>query len=396
MAKEQVDFQVDGNAATLDVKSKQPMTLEDALKKFEVDTAIWDVERYTINQWDQGMKGPDNTPLKVELYQVKIYLKRKIAVLTSLPALSSVNVNISSVIIPRKRPSEKKIKTCVIIPDSQNGYQWDRNRTSLVPFHDRRCWDLGRQLVEELKPDDLVFLGDMIDLPEWSDKFYRSPDFYFTTQPALLELAWWLGRYREASPKSIMSLIEGNHEFRFDKAVGTHLPFAYGLRAVDDIDEMPVLSIEKLLGLKSLKISYRGPYPYGELWLNDRLCLSHGTYVGKQALLNMSNAFLYSNVVGHLHRQELVSKTVYAAGGPQIIQVCCPGTFAKLDGSVPSSNAKENWQQGLLVVHYEADGTWYHLDPVLIHEGEMFYGGKIYHADVNLQRLRRETKWESF
>ena len=52
-------------------------TLEDALKKGKVDTTIWDTERYIINSWEVGAKGPDGRIVIEPLWQVKVWLKKK-------------------------------------------------------------------------------------------------------------------------------------------------------------------------------------------------------------------------------------------------------------------------------------------------------------------------------
>jgi hypothetical protein len=42
-----------------------------------VDLETWDVERYLVNKWDNASKDANEEAQLVELYQVKVWLKRK-------------------------------------------------------------------------------------------------------------------------------------------------------------------------------------------------------------------------------------------------------------------------------------------------------------------------------
>lgn len=74
------DFSED--KGTIETNSARIKTLEDALEYAEVNLDVWDVERYIVNKWEVGAKLPDangDKRLVVEpLYQVKVWLKRKI------------------------------------------------------------------------------------------------------------------------------------------------------------------------------------------------------------------------------------------------------------------------------------------------------------------------------
>jgi hypothetical protein len=78
--------------------SERIKTLADLIRVCEIDTTEWEVERYTVNKWDVGMRPAavtewvrvkggrsvpmftreDDEPIIVELYQVKAWLKRKV------------------------------------------------------------------------------------------------------------------------------------------------------------------------------------------------------------------------------------------------------------------------------------------------------------------------------
>jgi hypothetical protein len=77
-AKTSVSFfesSADGSAV-LTLKSKTIRTLDVALREAKVDLRVWRVERWIANKWDQGQKRKDGGAQVVELWQVKVWLRR--------------------------------------------------------------------------------------------------------------------------------------------------------------------------------------------------------------------------------------------------------------------------------------------------------------------------------
>ncbi len=52
-------------------------TLEDLLAFAKVDTAVWEVERHTINKWEVGAKDKEKRVRVTPLYQIKVWLRKK-------------------------------------------------------------------------------------------------------------------------------------------------------------------------------------------------------------------------------------------------------------------------------------------------------------------------------
>lgn len=52
-------------------------TLEQLLAYCEVDSLVWEVEKFTANKWEMGYVGKDGAAQTEPLYQVKAFLKRK-------------------------------------------------------------------------------------------------------------------------------------------------------------------------------------------------------------------------------------------------------------------------------------------------------------------------------
>ena len=388
-------FVDEGNAATVE-RVSTVKTLDALIAAAEVDLDVWKVERWVANKWDQAQAGDDG-PVVIELWQVKAWLVRKVAVVTDYPPVQPVHVALTTA-IRKPRHGGKIWRTALVVPDSQNGYVRDMARSALIPIHDRMAWSVVLQLAEMMELDDIILMGDMLDCTEWTDKFVRSPEFYYTTQPALVELAWLLGQLRMSQPAARMVYIPGNHEKRLSEAIAVHLPQAYGLRPANAPPSTPgALSVPSLLGLRDMDIEYLSEYPRGELWLNNNVVCTHGEIARAAsgatvgAVLREARA---SEVVGHIHRNEQASVTRFGQGGPLCYTAVAFGTLARIDGVVPASKARINWQQGCGIVYYETD-TPYYFQPVgvPINAGRALFYGDVVEAEDYVPRLRKDTRW---
>lgn len=276
---------------------------------------------------------------------------------------------------PPKLAQGPGINTGLLIPDVQMGFERDLRTGVLRPFHDRRALDLSVQLAEALQPEVIVIMGDFQDLTMFTDKYVRSPEFFFTTQPSILEGHYYLRRLRQACPTARIYLLLGNHGARMEKMLSVHLVEACNLRAADELQLPPALSVPKLLALHELQVEWIGEYPDGEVWMGP-LRVTHGERVSQipggsaRAVVNDCDEH---TAFGHVHRIELVSKRVRVRRGWRTVRAFSPGCLCHIDGRVPGSDAGDNWQQGLGVVEFTESA--YTLHPVEITEGELIYDG---------------------
>jgi hypothetical protein len=177
-----------------------------------------------------------------------------------------------------------------------------------------------------------------------------------------------------------------------ENAIKTHLRAAYGLRPADEMHLPAALTPKRLLALDKLAIEWVGEYPDGEDWLNDDLRLVHGDIAkstpGATARYYTDKRDV-STIYGHIHRREMVARTVYRRGQVQTITALCPGCLCRVDGVVPGKKAKQNWQQGLAIVDYdEQRHTAY---PVEIRDGVCLWDGKRIEGRDRLADLRRDA-----
>jgi hypothetical protein len=278
----------------------------------------------------------------------------------------------------------------LVIPDTQIGFRKNQLSGRLDPFHDRAAMDVVLQIAQQNDFTHLTYLGDVMDLNDWSDKFLKEPEFYFTTQPAIYEAHWWLSQFRKALPKARMKKIEGNHEFRMPKMLITHMLAAHGLHTATDV-KVPVLSMEMLLGLPGLKIEYLGRYPHNEDWMGP-VRLIHGDVAKKGSTDTVKAVSAHAEeptIQGHIHKREWASRTIRSKGGIRSVDVVSPGCLCRVDYVVPGHSQGQQWQQGAAVVEW--DGDDYAITPIAIQDGKAIYNGKIYKARDVLSSLNKDT-----
>jgi len=253
------------------------------------------------------------------------------------------------------------------------------------------------QIVEYINPNKIVYLGDILDLPDWTEKFLRSPDFYWTTQSSVIEAVWWLTQFGFAGDKADQALLFGNHEERMNKATISSLKAAFNLKPADELDLPPSLSIERLLCLDKLGIEYINAYPGGEVWINNDIRCVHGNIARKNSLETVRALISNSDttaIQGHIHRIEIAMRRIQRQEGTKTIYGFSPGCLCKTDGSVPGSTRNNNWQQGIGIVHY--NDHHYNLVPVAIDQGKAVYDGLLFTARDQLEIIKKDTNWKQF
>ena len=295
---------------------------------------------------------------------------------------------------PRKIKSRHKVWS--VLPDPQIGYRHIDGKW--LPFHDEAAMDVALQITNWLyyndRVDGVINLGDFLDLPS-QGRFEQEAAFAGTTQAAFDRGHKFLQEQRAAiGPDAEIVLIEGNHDRRMEKFIMINAASAWGLKRAN-IDELPVMSIPYLLRLDEIGVEYIDAYPAGAYWLTDNLRAIHGNKVrsGGSTAAAYTNADPHiSTIFGHVHRQELQSKTVFDRDGYIKSIAVSPGCLCRVDGAVPSVNGStkvdgrpatywENWQQGVTVVTIdEHDEPFFEM--VQINSGVAWFRGQKFTAKI--------------
>jgi len=387
----QVEFDEQRNTAVATSSSARITTLEQLLVFCRVDLDVWRVERHVVNKWEVGAKAPNGQVVVTPLFQVKAWLVRREPI-PVFPVLRPVAC--AATFEPPGEAGREGLARSLIFADPHFWFKRDLQSGELTPLHNRAVLDVILQIAAAARPDRIDILGDMLDMTDWTDRFVRSPEFQLCTQPALLEAHWWLAQFRQACPAAEIRLYEGNHGKRMRDAITKHLTAAYELRAVDELELPPAMSLPRLLALHQLGAEWVGDYPDEAGWLNDAVRLSHGDRA--QVPGNTTKAVVQvadvTEIIGHIHRIEWTSRTKFVREGQEEIAAFCPGCACWTDGRVPGKRGRQQWQNGCAVIDYDRYGTMYAITPVVIADARRaIWSGQLFEARERLGDLHRDV-----
>jgi len=392
-----ISFVENGNYAVASSTDGRIRTLEDLLAVCKVDLSVWkvrDKDGWEVKAWE-GYAANEQKDLKFERGQITGEVKRDGIITETLYSVRATFVRrepipIKPVIQPITCPQfnlskvnpRKSEGVAMVIADPHFGFEWQPPSWKLVPFHDRRVLDIFLQILEQVQPDVIEFDGDFLDLTMWQDKFTKDAAFFQTTQPALLECHFFLRHAVEIAPKAKKRLHQGNHEARMEKALTNHLQEACELRAVDELELPPALSVPKLLALHKLGVDWIGGYSDDIAWLGENIKVIHGSTMRGKPMGTVTEALKqgrYHVVVGHIHRDEMVSESRITPGGPnRQITGYCPGCACHVDGRVPGSNSNSNWRQGIGIIEWS--GRYISITHIPVHNGVAVWNGQRFEA----------------
>lgn len=362
------------NEMDLESKSSRIVSLDQLLEYCKVDLDEWVCEKHTLNKWEIGAKMEDGLIAVEPLFQVKAYLKRR--------NLKPIWPHLSPVFLQKQKFKtvqrvEGDLKCALVIFDVHFGFSKDIDTAGLTPYHDRRVLDIAMQVANKCRPEMIVFGGDILDFAEFS-RYPKKPENYFTTQPAIIEAAWWLRNFRQLADRVIVTA--GNHdEQRINNMLMNHLISAYGLRSADNLAGEALMSIPSLLGLKSIDVEWVGNYPDSDIWLNDVTRITHGS-IARGNPGATSGAYVSKNVetvvFGHSHRRELSTNVIKGRFNTRTITAANPGAACHVDFRIPGHVKTQTWNQGIALIYFDEEYSQVELIP--IEDGRAWWQGKRY------------------
>lgn len=336
------------------------------------------LNKASFTDWQGFIKNDDGEPEIVDLHRKRFDVKFNAEPQWPVPT------RVESLVLPKKesKKAPEASKSAVILPDLQ------------IPFEDKEAVSVALQIVEDVKPDKIILLGDALDLSAWS-KYVQRPEWATATQDAIIELHKLLAHLRKTNPTADIVVLAGNHELRMGNNLLMNAQAAYGLKRADDMEGWPVMSVPYLCAFDQLGVEYVDGYPANRHWINERLQVRHGSISrsGGSTAKAVSNDERVSTIFGHVHRIETQYKTVNVYGGGRTNFAHTPGCLCRIDGHVPSTKGGidqrtnqpvenyENWQQGLSVVSYQDGDAPFSLEQVYINTMsgyEAMYRGKTY------------------
>lgn len=227
--KNKIEIKEEYNLKEIEIKDNRIRTLDEIIKQCNVDLSIWNVDRHVINKWEVGIKDEDGHIIVEPLYQVKVWLSKIKPDKKIIPIINPIRFNLPNFnVINNYRD---KIKKTIIFGDSQIGFLKNQQTGELEPFHDRKCLNVIYNIIQDIKPDEIILSGDMLDMTE-AGKYEKKPEFYFTLQPAINEFGFLLSKLKNMNKNSDIIYLNANHEC-YDK--NTELLTDNGWKQIDRI-----------------------------------------------------------------------------------------------------------------------------------------------------------------
>lgn len=299
-------------------------------------------------------------------------------------------------IIKVERPVSSRTKLSdskVIIPDMQAGH-YRLPDGSFDTLHDEVAIDLMLSMLSDIKPNEVIILGDTLDLPDFG-KYRKHPNFQYTTQQAVDYISEFLARLRgEVGPNCPIKWMAGNHEERMSNWIIDNAAAAWNLKPakIEGVrSKWPALSIPALCQVDHYGVEYLPGYPASKVWVTDKLKVVHGYYVKSKApttKMYLDNEKV-SVIFGHVHRIEKAHRTREDYDGHKEIMAASPGTLSRIDGVVPSTKGAydldgrpifnpEDWQQGFAVVTVDENSGEFDYEQIRIDRGKAWFRGTSY------------------
>lgn len=217
-----------------------------------------------------------------------------------------------------------------------------------VPFHDPAVLSIVQAVAEDMEPDFLVHMGDLLDCRMLS-RFDKDPERKESQQDEIDAARKHLATMKLASPKSRFILLEGNHEDRLRRGLWSLDGPAAILAQLTSFKK--AMSWPALLGLEELGIEF---VPYGEQSKRTALpkfILKHGTLVrnrsgatalGEQAKYNKSGASGHTHRLGQIYHRD-------ANGSHVWIETGCTCSLS------PDYCVDPDWQSGFVFLTFDPE-----------------------------------------
>lgn len=348
-------------------------SLEELIEAFDIDTEKWKVKSFIAEKWDSATNELEKFLIRASFVERKELSDKPITPIEVIIESESTAETQKAV----EKTAHKQLKRTMALFDLHVGFARNFRSGELVPFHSREALSVALEIATLSQPDTIVFGGDLLDMSEWSEKFILEPGFYFTTQNALIECAWWIAKFKQRCPNAKLVMLAGNHEKRLQILVAKRLIAMAMLSPADDLDN-PLTSIDNLLGLSRMGVEYIDDYPDGAYFVAKDTVIEHGSVARARpgatasAVVDQRN---FNVIFGHKHSIEMASKNVESRAGRRVIRAACAGCLCKLDGTVPGSNKNSQWQNGIAEIIHD-DETAYAINQILIENGGAIYNGE--------------------
>lgn len=255
----------------------------------------------------------------------------------------------------------------------------DRFQTVLVgsDIHDIECDPFWRatfiDTAKRVQPEKIILNGDLFDLPEFS-KYSVDPK----TWDVVGRIQWvhkFLEDLRNAAPKSEITLIEGNHEYRLLRHLSEATP---AMKAI--LSDLHGMTVPKLLGLDKYQVNYVAPADLATLTASDQKAELRRNYTILYDFLIAhhfpeGNNFGMPGWNGHHHSHVVQTHFSPVYGAYEWHQL---GSGHKREASYCNG---EKWGNGFLLVHVDTLNKRAQMEYIDTTHNFAMIGGKFYSGD---------------
>jgi hypothetical protein len=398
-------FDEEGNVGTGSSLSTDIKTPEEQMEAAGIDPAVWTYDDFKLRTY-YGWRGDTRKDLVFDEGKISGYIKDGGIIKEPLYSLfveyyriepEPLEPTFSLIQCPVDYPDPPKAAggnqvKALLFSDAQIGFEKDTKNGKLTPFHDRLMLDVIAQVAWDYQPNFIGVLGDMADLTRFTRRYAHKPEFFWSTQPALYELYWYLRRLRELCPDARIVYVEGNHEVRLPCYVRDHMIEMYGMKRVSG--RFPTLSMPDLLDMDALKIEWIDGYEEDKatfrpvrwmVWEHGNIARTTGNTA--KAIVEKAVRWRFS---GHTHRCEVASRSFEENESderPPVSSVqfgCCCHT----DGRVPGSSPGCQWQKRFGIVEFDKRDPPPTVEVIPVRKGRALWRGKRYEGRDYADELR--------
>ena len=239
-----------------------------------------------------------------------------------------------------------------------------------IPFHDEEALALFKRFLRAEKPEWLILNGDAQDFWEVS-RFDLTPRGGKEFREEIVIGRRILRSLRHILPKTRITWIEGNHEFRLRRYLIQNARVLYGVSG---------LTVPELFGLRDLAIDYVACHPLASKF-TDNFVRVGNLFVGHWDKVSMHGGYAAKGLVeakgvsllqGHTHRFGAHARTT--VDGRVLLGI---ENFSMCRREA-SYVANPNWQLGFSVVYLEPLSGRFHWYPIEIHNHGFVWKGREY------------------
>lgn len=242
------------------------------------------------------------------------------------------------------------------------------------PFADEKVLSILISITEELQPDLLVDMGDILDCYHLS-RFDKNPDRLHSLQDEVDQARAHLFAWGQCAPNARKVLLGANHDARIEKMLWNLDGPAKALLKLTEFRKL--MTMDGLLGLSAMGWAFIPEDQQTKTELLPKTVLKHGTVVRKFAGFTAKGEwekYGRSGASGHVHRLAMFMHGKHLGGAHFWLETGCCCTLE------PEYMLDPDWQQGFMVLTVEKQTGAFGVEPVYVRNGLAVFRGKTYLA----------------